>query len=286
MTVYELIERPCGWPPSAPWKLRHDFLGESSSWYNYSTSRHLGRSNPECLNTSERLHSSPCPNMIVELLSGNLAKPWENMGLEFAKECELEDNMFVDTLVDSLVLIQGNREIHATVTGMCRSLHPLICNDGDVDVSFSDPELPFSIFVSCPPADIQYRVERLTESIVHEALHLQLTLVERAEPLVKENAVEMLIRSPWKGERRTLQGLIHGIYVFGNLREFWTDIVNQRPQSAEFGKARVSAIEAEILRRPTSHWLSQFYNFGASACVFISGTSIFLNSAAPIHRLC
>ena len=247
MTVYELIERPCGWPPSAPWKLRQDFLGECYSWYNYSTSRYFGRSNPIFLSASESLHSSPCPNMIVELLSGDLAKSWENMGLQFAKEYELEDKMFVDTLVDSLALIQGNREIHATVSSMCRSLHPLICNDGDVDVSFSDPELPFSIFVSCPPVDTQYRVERLAESIVHEALHLQLTLVERAEPLVEESSVEMLERSPWKGEKRTLQGLIHGIYVFGNLREFWNDISIQRPQSAEFGEARVSAIEAEML---------------------------------------
>ena len=246
MTVYDLIARPCGWPPSAPWKLRQDFLGESSSWYHYSTSRHLGGLNPKCLSTSERLHSSPCPNMIVELLSSDLAKPWENMGLQLAKECDLEDIMFVDTLVDSLVLIQDNREIHATVRGMCRSLHPLVYNDREVDVSFSDPELPFSIFVSCPPMDAQNRVERLAESIVHEALHLQLTLVERAEPLVVENTSETLVRSPWKIEMRNLQGLVHGIYVFGNLREFWTDIVNKRPERADFGKARVSTIEAEM----------------------------------------
>ena len=144
--------------------------------------------------------------MIVELLSGDLAKPWENMGLQLAKECDLEDKMFVDTLVDSLVLIKGNREIHATVTGMCRSLHPLVCSDSDVDVSFSDPELPFSIFVSCPPMDTQYRVERLAESIVHEALHLQLTLVERAEPLVEENTVETLVRSPWERRKANFAG--------------------------------------------------------------------------------
>ena len=169
------------------------------------------------------------------------------MGLQLAKECELEDKIFMNALVDSLVLIQDNREIHATVTSMCRSLHPLISNDCKIDVSFSDPALPFSIFLSCPPVDTQYRVERLTESIVHEALHLQLSLVERAEPLIVKNTVETLVHSPWKGERRTLQGLLHGIYVFGNLRTFWTDVVNQRPQSAEFGKARVSAIKAEML---------------------------------------
>ncbi len=247
MTVYDLIARPCGWHPSAPTKLRQEFLGECSPWYHYSTSRHLGGSNPKSLSPSERLPSSPCPNMIVELLSGDLAKPWESVGLQLAKACDLEGKMFMHTLVDSLVLIQDNQEIHATVTEMCRSLHPLISNDHEIDISFSDPALPFSIFVSCPPVDAQYRVERLAESIVHEALHLQLSLVERVEPLIANNTDEILVHSPWKGERRTLQGLVHGIYVFGNLRAFWADIVNQRPQSAEFGRARVSAIEAEMV---------------------------------------
>ena len=247
MTVYDLIARPCGWCPSAPIKLRKDLLGECYSWSHYSTSLQLGGSNPKCLSTSERLSSSPCPNMIVELLSDDLANTWKSVGLQLAKECDLEGRIFMDALFESLVLIQGNREIHATVAGMCRSLHPLISNDCEIDVSFSDPALPFSIFVSCPPVDAQYRVERLTESIVHEALHLQLSLVERAEPLIVKNNDETLVHSPWKGERRTLQGLLHGIYVFGNLRSFWTDVINQRPQSAQFGKVRVSAIEAELL---------------------------------------
>ena len=255
MKVHDLIARPCGWRPTAPMKLRQDFLGECSSWYHYSTSRYLGGSLPKCLSVSERLPSSPCPNMIVELLSSDLSTPWESLGLQLAKECDLEGKIFMDTLVDSLVLIQNNQEIHGTVKGMCRSLHPLITNDSEIDISFSDPAFPFSIFVSCPPVDAQYRVERLAESIVHEALHLQLSLVERAEPLIVNNTDETLVHSPWKGERRTLQGLVHGIYVFGNLRDFWSDIVNQRPQSAEFGRARVSAIEAELLEGRTSHRL-------------------------------
>ena len=106
MTVYDLIARPCGWRPSAPRKLRQDFFGECSSWSHYSTSLHLGGSNPICLSTSERLPSSPCPNMIVELLSDDLAKPWEGTGLQLAKECDLEGRIFMDALVDSLVLIQ------------------------------------------------------------------------------------------------------------------------------------------------------------------------------------
>ena len=246
MTVYDLIARPCGWHPSAPKKLRQAFLGEYSSWRHYSTARHLSESSPKFLSESEKLASSPCPDMIVELLSEDLAKAWESVGLQFAKQRALKDKKFMDMLLESLVLIQEKREVQATVTAMCRSLHPLISTNCDVDISFSDPVLPFSIFVSCPPPNAKYSVERLAESIVHEALHLQLSLIERAEPLIVNSSADTLIYSPWKGEGRTLQGLVHGVYVFGNLRVFWTDVVKRRPQSAEFGQARVNAIEVEM----------------------------------------
>ena len=247
MTVYELISRPCGWHPSAPIKLRQGFLGDYSSWRHYSTARHLSEFKPKLIMKSDELASSPCPDMIVELLSEDLTDTWESMGLQFAKECDLKSNVFLKTLLDSLVLIQGVHEIHATVAAMCRSLHPLISVDCEVDISFSDPALPFSIFVSCPPPNGKYSVERLAESIVHEALHLQLSLIERAEPLIGNNSDNTLMYSPWKGERRTLQGLVHAVYVFGNLRVFWTDVVKLRPQSVEFGQARVSAIQAEMV---------------------------------------
>lgn len=247
MTIYDLIARPAGWHPSAPIKLRQKFLGEYSSWYHYSTARHLSKSTPTFMSNSERLASSPCPDMSVELLSKELADAWKSMGLQLAKECDLENNMFLDTLLESLVLIQEKREIQATVAAMCRSLHPLISSDCDVDISFSDPALPFSVFVSCPAPHAKYSVERLAEGIIHEALHLQLSLFEKAEPLIIHNSDNTLIYSPWKGEGRTLRGLVHGIYVFGNLREFWTDVIRRRPKSLEFGKARISAIEAEMV---------------------------------------
>ena len=168
------------------------------------------------------------------------------MGLKFAAKHDLKKTMFVETLIEALTLIRRNPIIHGSVAGMCRSLHALVCHDREVDVSFSDPELPFSVFVSCPSEGTQYRVERLAESIVHEALHLQLTLVDKVEPLVSGNDDEALMYSPWKEEKRDLQGLVHGVYVFGNLREFWTDIRDRKSESSGFGQARVSTIEKEL----------------------------------------
>ena len=89
-------------------------------------------------------------------------------------------------------------------------------------------------------------MERLAENIMHEALHLQLTLVESEEPLVIRGSGETPIYSPWKNECRTMRGVMHAIYVFGNLRCFWKHVAEDLPESACFAKSRIEAIEREM----------------------------------------
>ena len=182
----------------------------------------------------------------VELLPGHLAVRWGDLGLRFAMERDLEGCAFVDTLIEALALVRISEPVHGTVAGMCRSLHPLIARDGETDVSFSDPALPFSVFVSCPPAGARDRVARLAESLVHEALHLQLSLVEKVEPLVAEDGRGTQAYSPWKGEERSLQGLVHAVYVFGNLRRFWNDVAGERPAVSRFARTRARTIDREM----------------------------------------
>lgn len=246
MTIQDLIVQPCGWDSSAPTTLRCNVFGQCSKWHQYSSCQYLFGSNPDIWNKTDKLLASPCPNLTIEFLTEQSAKSWERLGLTFASACHLEDTMFIEVLLDSLDLIRRNRAIHATVKSMCRSLHPLVCGDRNVDVSFSDPELPFSIFVSCPPLGAPNRIERLAENIIHEALHLQLSLFERVMPLVLANADETLVYSPWKGEARKMQGLIHGIYIFGNLRQFWENVEKKRSQNVEFCRARITTIESEM----------------------------------------
>ena len=53
---------------------------------------------------------------------------------------------------------------------------------------------------------------RLAEAIIHEAMHLQLTLVERLCPLILEDDRKLF--SPWKNEDRKPSGVLHALYVF------------------------------------------------------------------------
>jgi len=180
--------------------------------------------------------------LLPEALSGRLRK----RGLEFASEEDMNETGFQGVLSNAIVLIRNVPPLLGTVAGLCRSLHVLVASGIDFDSSYSDPSLPFSIFVSCPPPTALNRVERLAENIVHEALHLQLSLVEAAEPLVLENQEKVRLFSPWKNEPRTLHGILHGVYVFGNLRYFWNCVANSSPQFSAFAGQRIEEINREL----------------------------------------
>ena len=246
MRVTEFIEGPCCWDWRAPARLREQVLGDTSVWQSYSTSRFLDGSSPDILFAIGVPGHSVASSVGVERLPPMLADRWRNVGLEFASESDLSDMEFRQTLARSLDFIGMDQPLAGTVAGLCRSLHVLVASSRDFDVSYSDPTLPLSVFVSCPLSTERDRVERLAENIVHEALHLQLSLVERVQPLLTDELDEERVYSPWKDEWRTIRGLVHALYVFGNLRSFWKDVASKRPESSPFAQARIQTIDAEM----------------------------------------
>jgi HEXXH motif-containing protein len=66
-----------------------------------------------------------------------------------------------------------------------------------------------------PPEGYRWR---LAEALLHEAGHLQLSLVERFVPLVTEGSTTFY--SPWRRKQRPLRGVLHGLYVFGLIAEW------------------------------------------------------------------
>ena len=246
--MIEFIEGPCRWDWRAPARLREQVFGNASAWRSYSTSRFLDGSNPNILYTVEFSEHAVDSAVSVEWLPPVLAARWRNVGLKFASEADLSDMDFRQTLVSSLDFIGMDHTLKGTVAGLCRSLHVLIASGRDFDVSYSDPSLPLSIFVSCPLPAERNRVERLAENVVHEALHLQLSLVECIQPLVIDGPDDEPVFSPWKDEWRTVRGLVHAVYVFGNLRNFWKGVASKQPESSSFAQARIQTIDTEMAR--------------------------------------
>ena len=250
MEAGEFVGGPCRWDWLTPARLRGRVHEDTSMWRSYSTSRHLDGLEPTVLHSVEVVApvADPGldPGLNVELLPDTAARRRRHPGLRFATREQIRDMQFVETLAKSLDLIKIVRPLQGTIAGTCRSLHVLLPPALDVDVSCSEPSLPCSIFVSCPPATEKDRVERLAENLVHEALHLQLSVVERLEPLVSEIPREEPVFSPWRGEGRTVRGLLHAVYVFGNLRFFWGQVASSRPGSASFARARIETIDSEL----------------------------------------
>ena len=226
--------------------LRQRVYGDPYVWSSYSTSRYLGNVEPAVLCPVQVGGPGVDVALNVEVLPEEVADVWRTRELHFATDSEIGGMGFLAALTKSLDLIRPAAPLLGTVAGICRSLHVLLAPDRDFDVSFSDPCLPFSVFVSCPPVGEQDRVERLAENLVHEALHLQLSLVETVEPLVIDLPEEEPVFSPWKGEGRTVRGLLHAVYVFGNLRCFWKCIAARASGSSSFANRRIETIEYEM----------------------------------------
>ncbi len=244
--MIKYIDGPCCWNRAEPSLLRERAFGGASTWRNYSTARCLDGSDPEIIYTEDFPELEFHTGLQVEILSKEILCRWKDLGLHFANENHLNDTGFRDAFARSLDLIRMVEPILGTVAGLCRSVHVLLSSDMYIDSSYTDPRLPFSVFVSCPLVTESHRVERLAESIAHEALHLQLSLVERFRPLTEENSTQRMVFSPWKKEHRTVQGLLHGIYVFGNLRCFWTRIAGRATEYSSFAETRIEGIDNEL----------------------------------------
>lgn len=114
------------------------------------------------------------------------------------------------------------------------------------DVSHSQPDLPFSIFVTIPVGE-RDAAERLAESILHEAMHLQLSILERYVPLVNESLITGY--SPWQRKERPIGGLVHGLFVFRVIDQWLAQIITRavnHPESLSYARRRRIEIAEEI----------------------------------------
>jgi HEXXH motif-containing protein len=203
------------------WKMLHRQTGITS--LDYGTARVLAGNADATCRVIARLSVCPdveglMPQMRVECLTENWARRYQHVGLTFYTSDNIAHTAVLDCLQDAINLLTHVPTLQKTVARLVRACHLLILQDDNYDVSHSDPQVPFSIFVSIPQTRGTNEALRIVESIVHEAMHLQLTLIERLVPLV--HPCDHTYFSPWKGEYRSPQGVLHALYVFRVIDRF------------------------------------------------------------------
>jgi len=185
----------------------------------------------------------------VEDLGQNTRRLLNSIGLRFAPFSKIEKAEFVSLLARADELLMCVPEVRASVQALVRSIHVIKSNGLGYDTSFSDPAIPFSIFVSIPLAGENHSVLRVAEAVTHESMHLQLTAWETSEPVVRPDCKEVTWHSPWKGEARKLQGVLHGMYVFKVVSYVYSKLIRSGALSKDdvaFALRRIDQINEEL----------------------------------------
>ena len=174
--------------------------------------RHIMARLPVCPNVENT------PAMLIEALSQEDRCRYQDMGLVFCTSDEIMHPAVFNCLQEAVNLLRYEPTLQTTIAALVRVSHVLKADD-DYDVSHSDPQVPFSIFISVPRRRRPNDALRVIESIVHEAMHVQLTLIERELPLVDMSDSTQF--SPWKDTYRPPRGMLHALYVFRVIGRFF-----------------------------------------------------------------
>ena len=179
-------------------------------------------------------------------------------------------------------------ELSSSVGHLVRCVHLLKAPSPEVDCSFSRPDLPFSVFLSVPDHGTHARIERVTEALVHETMHLQLSLLERRIPLVESDRPEAVTFSPWRNCERNVQGVLHALHVFVIVQRLWKRAVQRTPRGLDrrFAEARVRAVRDEVARAqllPASPGLTQEGRQLVRQLLALGGAS--LGDAPGVHHV-
>ena len=180
----------------------------------------------------------------VEILPPDIAQKVAGSDVRFL-DAHGAGDLVAHQLEEAISFLKLVPTIWPTVSTLVRSLHIIDPVDDEIDVSFSDPTIPFSIFVSVPRVWSEVAALRVAEAVLHEAMHLQLTLIEQMVPLVVPQRV--MYYSPWRDELRDSEGILQALYVFVVIRSFLGLISVRRSNSVyDHVVERLSQIDYQI----------------------------------------
>ena len=203
----------------------HDPFPQSAPWHlTWLTERNLGyhRSLVESRRT-------PPPDALLSLQDCNLSPRPRNTSDDAA-------------VAEAEAIIALVPDLYNIVRQRVRGFAVISSPGPDYDTSHSAPAWPGWIFVSIPEIGPR-RAVRLAESVIHEAMHHNLTALEQRVMLARPNHTAY---SPWKHETRAASGVLHGLYVFVCLAAYFHQILTVRTIVADAARDRIATILEEV----------------------------------------
>jgi hypothetical protein len=232
----------------AKWSILKEENSLSSN--NFSISRAITK-NPALFDSKRvPLVSSIDQVVYLEYPSKELEFFYNKHGINVMSKEALEDGVVFSKIEKALAILKRVKDVYLSVINLVESIQVVKQDYDYIDVSYSNPKLPFSVFVSvCSDSNIVSSL-RVAESVLHEAMHLKLTLLEEIIVLVKSDTSNVYY-SPWRDEKRPAQGVLHGLFVFRVIHDFYNEIIHElrhERDAVEFIKNRMKEIREELTK--------------------------------------
>jgi HEXXH motif-containing protein len=179
----------------------------------------------------------------------NLSDFYQEHGLLPLSEKALVEEQAESKLKSALDVLALVPECIACISLLVNCIQIIWSEGPDYDTSYSHPDIPFTIFVSVCEENTNTSSIRVAESILHEAMHLKLTLIENNLQLIKPFASATLY-SPWRGMQRPVRGVLHGLFVFRAIYDYYQAIFKKSINEVEsrFVICRIIEIEKELIQ--------------------------------------
>ncbi|WP_316845525.1 aKG-HExxH-type peptide beta-hydroxylase [Pedobacter psychrodurus] len=168
-------------------------------------------------------------------------------GLDVLGKTEMDRISASEKVSSAFARLLSVGECGESVALLVKAVQLLRQPEPEFDVSYSHPAIPFTIFVSVGEDSSEIESLRLSESILHEAMHLLLTLVEEQVILVRDN--ESTYYSPWRETERPVRGVLHGMFVFRAVLDYYLLLLKELKdfKVRDFAEFRIEQITAELL---------------------------------------
>lgn len=236
--------------------VRHEWnaLHEKFSWnpndyntagYILNTPNFIASKNPISNWTSENqiYLEAPCSNELKQFYIEN--------DLSLVEEDDLLTIVAVEKLDDALNLLNSVPGLVDCVAQLVRVIGVLKSTIPEADVSYSHPEVPFSIFVSVCNERSTEASARVAESILHEAMHLRLSLIQKEVDLLNPGRQgQALYFAPWRQEERPANGVLHGTFVFRAILDFFRRLAseNKDDKVVKYSERRIQEISSQLVQ--------------------------------------
>jgi HEXXH motif-containing protein len=149
---------------------------------------------------------------------------------------------FAENVARALTTIGAvDEELRESIRHLIHWFVPLNMPSPSMHLSYSEQLMVGAIHLSQG-----YSGSRLCEAIVHEYHHNELFVLEATHDLIAHEPGPVLY-SPWRPEPRTLNGLIHGAYVFTAVLKFYAAAAQAEP--IQFDTPDVRARRVDLCRK-------------------------------------